>query len=49
MPNETTTVSCWICGKPIPLEDCKTDDHGHVVHENCYAEVAVQKKSAAAP
>lgn len=29
-----TTVVCWICGTPVPLEDCKTNDHGHVVHES---------------
>jgi hypothetical protein len=48
MPDGITSVKCWMCGKPIPLEECKTDDHGHVVHEDCYAEVAVQEKSASA-
>ena len=28
---------CTICGQPSSLEDCKTDDKGHVVHEICYA------------
>ena len=28
---------CWICGKVISLETCKTDDHGNMVHEFCYA------------
>ena len=27
-------VHCWICGKPVPLEECKTDDCGRPVHEN---------------
>ena len=29
-------VSCAICRKPLPLELCKTDEHGTPVHENCY-------------
>ena len=28
--------TCWICGKPAPLESCKIDEHGLAVHENCY-------------
>ncbi len=46
MQDVTMSVKCWICGRPIPHEECKTDDHGHVVHEDCYAEVAVRTKSA---
>jgi hypothetical protein len=44
--DKITAVMCWICGKLIPLEDCKTDDDGHVVHEECYAETAVNEKRA---
>jgi hypothetical protein len=28
--------NCWICGKTVKLEDCKVDEHGLAVHENCY-------------
>ena len=28
--------TCWICGKLIQLEECKIDEHGQGVHENCY-------------
>lgn len=28
---------CWICGRAVPLENCKTEEHGSVVHEECYA------------
>jgi hypothetical protein len=28
--------SYWICGKPVLLEDCKIDQQGRPVHENCY-------------
>ena len=31
------TRDCWICGKAVPLETCKTDEHGNPVHERCYA------------
>jgi hypothetical protein len=27
---------CWICGKAVPLEECKVDEHGLAVHEKCY-------------
>lgn len=27
---------CWICGKELSLETCKTDESGHMVHEHCY-------------
>jgi hypothetical protein len=27
---------CWICGKSLALEDCKVDEHGLPVHDNCY-------------
>ena len=30
------THFCWICGKEIPLEKCKIDEHGQAVHEDCY-------------
>ena len=35
------TAACRMCGKPIPLEECKSDDHGGPVHEDCYVAVAV--------
>jgi hypothetical protein len=30
-------VNCSICGKEVPLHDCKTDEQGRAVHEECYA------------
>jgi hypothetical protein len=27
---------CWICGSACRLENCKTDELGLVVHEDCY-------------
>lgn len=29
-------VLCFICKEPVNLEDCKTDELGRAVHENCY-------------
>jgi len=26
-----------ICGHPMPLEECKTDEQGKAVHQECYA------------
>ena len=28
--------ACWICGKVVDLNNCKTDEHGLPVHEACY-------------
>ena len=28
---------CRICGEIVDLEACKTDEHGNMVHEECYA------------
>ena len=40
------TPCCWICDKPVPLEDCKIDEQGRAVHESCYlTKVASQKES----
>jgi hypothetical protein len=27
---------CYLCDKPLPLEDSKTDESGKAVHEECY-------------
>jgi hypothetical protein len=38
---------CWICGKPVSLENCKVDEHGLAVHEECYlAKVASKSKKS---
>jgi hypothetical protein len=31
-----STRFCWICGRPVSLENNKTDEHGNVVHRECY-------------
>lgn len=30
------TQMCWICGRIVRLDACKTDEHGCAVHEQCY-------------
>jgi hypothetical protein len=41
-----TTTSCWICAKEVSLKDCKIDERGHAVHEDCYvARVKLQGES----
>ena len=46
MSEKITSLTCWICGKSVRLEDCKSDDYGHTVHEECYiaAVLAEQKQ-----
>lgn len=37
----TKPLACWICGKEINLNNCKTDERGLPVHGECYvAQVA---------
>ncbi len=36
MTFSTHTFDCWICGKSCPLEDCKIDERGRAVHQECY-------------
>lgn len=37
-PNSYPSTPCLICGKEVSLRDCKTDEHGRAVHEECYAQ-----------
>ena len=30
------TVLCRLCGRAVELENCKTDERGRPVHEECY-------------
>jgi hypothetical protein len=32
------THRCTLCGSPIALETCSTDEFGQAVHENCYVD-----------
>ena len=31
-----STRFCWICGKAVSAENRKIDEHGSVVHDECY-------------
>jgi len=35
---------CAICKRLVPLEESKTDEHGHAVHDNCYVWAVELKK-----
>lgn len=35
---------CWICGRIVPLEECKVDEHGLPVHEDCYVVLLLWRK-----
>jgi hypothetical protein len=35
---------CWICGKAVALEDCKVDEHGLPVHDNCYVAKVARRR-----
>jgi hypothetical protein len=43
-----STHLCWICGKDVPLEKAKTDEHGKAVHEWCHiVKMALRHASSA--
>lgn len=47
MVTPKSTHPCWICGNDVLLEKSKTDEHGKVVHEECYAvRVALEEYSS---
>ena len=31
----TTILTCWICSKAVPITECKFDEFGKPVHEEC--------------
>jgi hypothetical protein len=42
MEERLTAVPCVVCGRPVPLYECKTNDLGEPVHKACL----VERKSA---
>ena len=37
---------CWICNQEVAPENCKTDERGWAVHEDCYlARMKLEKES----
>ena len=38
---------CWMCGKTVSLEECKLDEEGLPVHENCYVAKVATKEAIA--
>jgi hypothetical protein len=37
-------VQCVICKKSVKLEDCKCNEFGQAVHEDCYVRMLIEKK-----
>lgn len=43
--HDSPTHMCWICGKAVDIQKCKTDEHGSIVHGLCYAaKIALAKR-----
>jgi hypothetical protein len=42
---------CAVCGDAVALEECKTDERGHAVHQKCYFArlTGVARRAAARP
>ncbi len=50
IPPRSVPQTCWMCGRSIRLEECKIDELGLAVHENCYvAKVRPKSGKPAAP
>jgi hypothetical protein len=32
----SNVLICSICHRPVALENSKTDENGHAIHEDCY-------------
>ena len=44
MVERLTIFTCKLCGKPVPLTDCVTDDFGDPMHQTCYDEQARERE-----
>jgi hypothetical protein len=42
-------LACWICGKEINLNNCKTDERGLPVHGLCYVARIAAKSNQQPP
>jgi len=43
-----TTFICWICSKPMSLEECEKETRdalGYPVHHDCYAKLMQEEKA----
>jgi len=38
-----------MCGNPVALEECKTDEDGQAVHEQCYVEQVKRESKLGRP
>jgi len=38
MEDRLTTLPCFLCGKPVRLDECKVTDIGDPAHESCLAD-----------
>ena len=47
MFDEGLLPQCAICQMAVSLEECKTDEGGQVVHEDCYVQEIVGHESLA--
>jgi hypothetical protein len=46
MVSELDSHICWICGRAVAIENCKTDEQGFAVHGLCYlARLALDNES----
>jgi hypothetical protein len=43
---EPEIICCSLCSKPVALESAKADDHGKIVHEQCYVRIAAGKSAS---
>lgn len=39
-------ATCAVCGMPVELEECKTDEDGEAVHGACYVTKIAAAKTA---
>ena len=49
MKRHTVSPACWMCGNPVALEECKTDEDGRAVHEQCSVEKVKRESEVGRP
>ena len=47
-PHSDGNAVCRICREPVNLQTAKADENGKAVHEKCYAQKVLSKRTSAA-
>lgn len=44
-----STRFCWICGRPVSLENSQKDEYGNIVHSECHTARVKLREAGSVP